>query len=282
MVKNETINKAIEYIFTHINDKLTVDEIASYCNFSKYHFCRLFKEEMGESLYSFIKRNKIMRSATSLKAEKEKSITEIGLDCGYSASNYATAFKELLNQSPAQFRKERKHTNHVIQNPFMQQECRAFQTFEEYNEKISIVTLPDYYVYYQRFQGSYMELREHWKKFTMEYGNQKEEGGLFIERSFSDPDVVANEQCLCDLCMTVPKNSTLRPTTIIQGGKYAIYHFNDHRREIYGVYQGLTCVWLPASNYTLDQRNFFDIIRKADCEHEEFELDICIPIQSVK
>ena len=42
MVNNELINKAIEYIFEHIDEKLTVDEVAQHCHMSKYHFSRLF------------------------------------------------------------------------------------------------------------------------------------------------------------------------------------------------------------------------------------------------
>lgn len=80
MIQNAVINQAIEYIFAHIDEKLTVDEV-------------------GESLYSFIKHNRIALSAVNLKVNKEKSVTEIGLDSGYSASNYSTAFKEELTCS---------------------------------------------------------------------------------------------------------------------------------------------------------------------------------------
>lgn len=87
MVENEIINEAIEYIYKHIDNKLTVDEIAEHYYVSKYHFCRLFKNEIGESVYEFIKRNCIFFSAISLKSELNRSITDVGLEGGYSASN---------------------------------------------------------------------------------------------------------------------------------------------------------------------------------------------------
>lgn len=80
-IENEVINKAIEYIFEHINEKLTVDKVAQYCHMSKYHFSRLFKQEVGESLYSFIKHNRIALSAVNLKVNKEQSIIDAGLNC---------------------------------------------------------------------------------------------------------------------------------------------------------------------------------------------------------
>ena len=50
------VNKAINYIFDHIEDNITVDDVARHCAYSKYHLTRIFKEETGEALYQFIKR----------------------------------------------------------------------------------------------------------------------------------------------------------------------------------------------------------------------------------
>lgn len=45
-------------------------------------------------MYALIKRLKMEQSAIVLKVEKEKTIIDIGLDYGYSASNYSSAFKK--------------------------------------------------------------------------------------------------------------------------------------------------------------------------------------------
>ena len=79
MITNESINRAIDYILLHIED-VTLEEVASYCHFSKYYFCRLFKAQTGESVHSFIKRVRLEQSAFRLKVEQERSITEIGAD----------------------------------------------------------------------------------------------------------------------------------------------------------------------------------------------------------
>ena len=100
------INEAISYIFDHLDEDITVDDVARHCSYSKYHLTRMFKEDTDEALYQFIKRVRLERSAWRLKVEKEKSITEIGEGYGYSSSNFATAFKKHLNVSPADFRKQ--------------------------------------------------------------------------------------------------------------------------------------------------------------------------------
>ena len=51
LITNEAVNCAIDYILQHIHERLSVDDVAAHCHFSKYHFSRMFKEETGESVY---------------------------------------------------------------------------------------------------------------------------------------------------------------------------------------------------------------------------------------
>lgn len=282
MVQNELINKAIEYIFEHIDEKLTVDEVAQYCHMSKYHFSRLFKEEVGESLYAFIKHNRIALSAVNLKVYKEKSVTEVGLDCGYSASNYATAFKDQLKQSPVQFRQERSWHDGKVPHPFFSVESGQLKSFHAYDKNISIAQLPERKIFYRRFIGSYAELKNHWNQFMADNEKFVTEDTLWIERSFSDPDIMELDRCICDVCMTVTEQTIgelyLQSTSRIPGGKYAVYSFNGHKKDIYTEYQGLFTVWLPQSGYELKCGEVYDIIRKWNNDTDMLEMDICIPI----
>lgn len=100
IIKKSLINKSIEYILQHIDEEISIEYVANYCNFSKYHFSRMFKAETGISLYSFIKRVKMDQSAVSLKVEKDKTITDIGINYGYSSSNYSSAFSKQYSICP--------------------------------------------------------------------------------------------------------------------------------------------------------------------------------------
>ena len=104
-IHSAVINRAISYIFDHVDEDISVDDVAKHCSYSKYHLMRLFRENMDEALYQFIKRVRLERSAWKLKVEKERSVTEIGIEYGYSSSNFATAFRKHLNTSPTDFRK---------------------------------------------------------------------------------------------------------------------------------------------------------------------------------
>ena len=120
MIENQIINKAIDFIFSHIDEELSVERIADFCGYSKFYLSRLFKAETGEGIYAFIKRVKIEESAWRLKVEQKRSITEISGDYGYSASNYATMFRDYFKKTPAQ-RKGSKACRHLrkITNRFI-------------------------------------------------------------------------------------------------------------------------------------------------------------------
>lgn len=97
------------------------------------------KAVINEALYQFIKRVRLERSAWRLKVDKARSITEIGADCGYSSSNFATAFKKHMNLSPADFRKSSEQL--VEQSSFSN--GLSLDDLVDYENRITIEQLDD-------------------------------------------------------------------------------------------------------------------------------------------
>ena len=77
----------------------------------------------------------------------------------------------------------------------------------------------------------------------------------------------------------ISKEMHLQSTSSIPGGKYAVYRFHGHKKDIYTEYQGLFTVWLPQSGYELKCGELYDVIRKFNGEADILELDICIPLE---
>lgn len=96
--------ESIDYIIQHLEEELSLDTVAAHFFVSKFYFGRIFREETGETLYSFIKRCRVDQSAVDMKLNPTKAITDIGLDYGYSSSNYSSVFRKRHNTSPAMFR----------------------------------------------------------------------------------------------------------------------------------------------------------------------------------
>ncbi len=277
MIHNEYINRAIDYILYHIDEDLSVDDIAAYCGFSRFHFSRLFKKETGEGIFAFIKRVRMEQSAFHLKVEKDKSITEIGGSYGYSSSNYSTSFRQHHKLSPAAFR--RSILQKSLKHPFYEQPDVELESYKECCRKITVEIMEDHFVIYQRHKGSYENLSRHWDAFQKKYHEYVTEETLFLERTYNDPSITNIDECLYDICMTAPEGCNLENTYIIKGGKFAVYHFDGPVKQIYTAYQSIFNVWMPKSNYELDDRYDFEIYRNIDCDSMEMKIDLCVPVK---
>lgn len=277
MITNETINHAIDYILRHINEELSVGDVASHCHFSKYHFSRMFKEETGESVYAFIRRLKLEQSAFRLKIEPDKAVTEIGYEFGYSPSNYSWMFRQQYQTTPVHFR--RNCFQETLRHPFMHREHFLLETFEECSKKIEIRTLPDYFVLYERRIGSYHQLSGQWQEFMDKYRAYVTDDTMYFERTFDDPAITSSDRCLYDICMSVDRAAGLENTCTIEGGKCAVYSYKGLGKYIYAAYQTIFNIWLPRVPYVLDYRSGFDIYHMVDSGSGYMELDICLPLQ---
>lgn len=276
MDRKELINRSMDYIMGHLEENLSLDTISAHFYLSKYHFSRLFKKETGETVYAFLKRCRVDQSAVDLKLDPTKKIMEIGLDYGYSSSNYSSLFKKRHQVSPAAFR--RSVPTQQMPLPFAPQRNARFKTAEEYSARIDVQELNDFFVVYERFIGSYLDLEKHWAQFLERNKDLQQKNTILIERFFQDPAITASPQCVCDICMTVERGCKLEHVTWIKGGTWAIYHFEGEIKDIFEALQGVFNVWLPQSGHSMSQRYGLNIYRHIDWERHSVVMDLCIPI----
>ncbi len=111
---NNSINKQREYterflyvcdyISEHYNEDLTLDYVADLSGFSKYHFTRLFKQFTNVSFYKYLNKKRI-ENAEKLLMDKELTITEVALRCGFSSlSAFIRMFKIIKDCTPTEFK----------------------------------------------------------------------------------------------------------------------------------------------------------------------------------
>lgn len=279
-IRSAVIDKAISYIFDHLEEEISVEDVASHCGYSRYHLMRMFKEDTDEALYQFIKRVRLERSAWRLKVEREKSVSEIGVDCGYSSSNFATAFKKHLNISPADFRKKSEEL--VEQSSFSH--GISIDELERSEDLISIEKLDSFLVVYERKRGNYHRMPEEWYRFMKKYEYLASADTMYLECTIDDPSITDADRCMYELCQTIsPDHPALKDnsgplTHTFEGGTYAVYHFKGFPQFLFMVYQEVFCRWLSRTGNRLDDRPIFDIYRNVR-EDGYMEIDICFPLK---
>ncbi len=105
------INKSEDYIEDHLNEAISLADLAKYANFSEYYFHRLFKKYSLKTLNSFVTRVKLERAALFLSVNQSISLTEVALNYGYTnSSSFSRAFKNYFGVSPSIYRREQEMT----------------------------------------------------------------------------------------------------------------------------------------------------------------------------
>lgn len=276
MDREKLVNQSIDYIMQHLNEDLSLDSVAAQFYISKYYFSRIFKEITGESVYAFIKRCKVDQSAIDMKLNPAKAITDIGLEYGYSASNYSSVFKNHHDISPAMFRRSISTRSMAV--PFSSERVVHLKTAEEYAAQIELQTLDDLFVLYKRYIGNYVDLEKNWYQFLDEYKTFLNEKTILVERFFHDPVITNMSQCICDICMTVEHDCNLSNVMWIRGGQWIVYHFVGEIKDIFEALQGIFSVWLPQSGYKMIERYGLNIYRHIDWDNHSVVMDLYIPV----
>lgn len=85
---------------------LDVETLAAGVHLSAGHLSRRFREEFGESPYSYLMTRRIERAMTLLRST-DRSVADICLDVGFSSlGTFSTRFKELVGVPPSTYRSE--------------------------------------------------------------------------------------------------------------------------------------------------------------------------------
>lgn len=95
-----------KYIESNLEEKLTVEDVASFANYSPYHFQRMFVGAVGVSLGTYIRRRRLTKAAIKLKDSSDRLI-EIALETGFETQeSFTRSFKSMFGTTPNNYRKK--------------------------------------------------------------------------------------------------------------------------------------------------------------------------------
>ena len=96
---NMKIVDILYYINEHITDELTIDHIADTFYVSKYYMMRLFKQETGYTIGTYISQKRLLLAKELLLSGVPS--TQVCFDCGYKDySTFSRAYRKLFGESP--------------------------------------------------------------------------------------------------------------------------------------------------------------------------------------
>lgn len=103
-VQQTVVNNALKYIDQHYQEELSIDQICQKVSFSKYYFCKLFKEHTGMTLYQYLTEYRVNKSKEYLTYSK-LPIHAIALEVGFKNTlTYSRSFKKITKMTPSEYR----------------------------------------------------------------------------------------------------------------------------------------------------------------------------------
>lgn len=102
--QDSAINTAINYIEKNYKNDINIDTICSSVGFSKYYFCKMFKDHTGVTLHQYITEYRI-NQAKNLLSYSKLSITAVANSVGYkNVLTFTRNFERLQHMTPSEYR----------------------------------------------------------------------------------------------------------------------------------------------------------------------------------
>jgi AraC family transcriptional regulator len=100
------LKRVCDYIEAHLDDRLTLTEIAGVACLSTYHFSRSFKEAVGVGPRRYIVQWRVER-AKALLQRSEQPLSWVAQEARFADQSHLTAeFRRQLGVTPGRFRAE--------------------------------------------------------------------------------------------------------------------------------------------------------------------------------
>ena len=290
-----------DYIGTHLDEELTVRELAGKAALSVFHFHRMFKEAAGETPYDFIQRKRLERACILLSSRPEMKIIDVALESGFATpSAFSRAFRNFYRVTPSEFRKNNSFKNSrngtgagssgkesfsadgYISDANLAQ---LYHRRKKMNARIEV--LPSYRIAYMRSLGPYGEanraVMQRLKKWALTR-DLLNESSLILGIARDDPDITPADKCRYDTCLVIPENFRTDGEvgeSKLPGGLYGVFPVEHSARAIAKAWEEIFSAWLPGSGYRIDGRPFFEryIGGTVGTSVEPLSCDICIPLE---
>jgi AraC family transcriptional regulator len=287
----ERILRVLIYIQDHLSESMALDELAAVACFSPYHFHRVFRGMVGESVMEHIRRLRLERAAHQLRAGAEP-VTQIAFEAGYETHEaFTRAFGALFGVAPSQFRelhrvpaappvRSRIHYHPAARPGVFEPLPSGGPTME-----VRVEFIPVMRIAFVRHLGPYAEVKNTWEKLAAWAGQRGLLGpdSKLVGIPHDDPEVTPLDKIRYDAGILVDERFQPEGEVGVQtvgGGEYAVATHRGPYRAVGETFAHICGAWLPTSGRELRSAPPLLVARPngANAKTEEPATDVCLPL----
>ena len=259
----EDIVAAVEFMEEHLQDDLTVADVAQSLGLSSWHFQRVFREHVGETVGSYLRRRRLACALEELKTSDRKVI-DIALDYQFGSSEaFSRSFKNEFGTSPQQWRQrggnivpfkkpalDRTHLRYIVSELKLVPEIRDVNSFWVTGLTVSFVSpLAE--------RAKYMEaIPQIWEDFVRRESEIPNKVGAIkigIIEGMASPRHHIHDDLMDYLACTPVSKVGEVPAGFrsfeVPKGKYAVFKATGYHEQTQYMIDHVYSTWLPQSEY---------------------------------
>jgi AraC family transcriptional regulator len=236
---SERIQRVVDHLAEHLDDTLDLDTLARVACFSPFHFHRIYRGTLGETVNDTVRRLRLHRAALDL-LDRELSIERTARRAGYaSQAAFTRAFRAEYGEPPARYRVSRRAVN-----------INGERNITMY--QVEITDLPKLRVAMIEHHGDYQLISKAFERLATVAATTSllRPDTRSIGIYYDDPESVPQAQLRSAACITVPDDwAPFGELTeaYIEGGRYARIVYTGPYSELKTAYDWLYQTWLPTS-----------------------------------
>lgn len=294
------IQKVQDYIDENYGKNMTTEELAEIAGFSKYHFNRIFKSVLHESLLQYVNRIRLEHSLFILAHRPDYNMTDIAYALGFNDSAvFSRAFKKYFGISPLAYRK--KYSTNCKENIFISEYNKPEKKKKWVTDPFSttgemrIEMLSSKEIVYVRHVGNYKSLAIAYPKLLHDLFKRAKKQNLFKEGKnqllamyHDNPEFGKEEHFRTSLCLTIPEDCQAHEdgklgVMKLEGGLYAIGHYEILQEQFEDAWDHMYQKWLMTSGYVPRNACPYEVYLNNPKEERDhlIKVDIYVPIEPI-
>lgn len=100
------LRRCIDYIDSHLDCCISLEDLASEVGLSKSHLVRSFRYSTGKTPYRFVLERRVEQAKSLLQLATQPPLIEVALRCGFAnQQHFSRVFKQVVRTTPSEYRR---------------------------------------------------------------------------------------------------------------------------------------------------------------------------------
>lgn len=287
----DRLDPVLDHVRQNLREDLSVEALARVVHFSPYHFHRVFRSVMGETIGTFVRRARLERAVYLMKSAPDRSLTAVAAEAGFSSlSDFSRSFRRYYGTAPSKWdrRTRLEFADAAVDAPPSHDLEGMIAEGEGEGEAIEVELKET-----PASRLAYVRIRRPFETGALERGYSRLrswleeralERGALLGLSWDDIEITPPDQIRYDFACTVPAG--------VRGGDgvgirdlpalvIAAAHAEGDLSRVARVWDHLYHHWLPDARFEPYNLPAFEWYRHwpERLDEDRWNLDCCIPLK---